>query len=601
MLEKNTLILPQIGVSKATIETALMNLCVDPSSKLDITFLGRPEELMKTQGSSLAVLSQCVIESQIHTQPMIIERLRIAFSYPEFATELGSSLSYEIVSKQGQKRSLQFNVSDVNESCWGLDTVIPDEAKASFSLPTIVPYMHCGTNKVDLSYFGSEDLLNAASNLESVIDCLTYNEDGIMSRASRDIPFFKSNEKTTFDPNWKLKFTDQGFKAAEPEVCREKVGDGKTKHFVYYTGGTDSTLIASTIIRLMETYEDDELVIVLVKHSNLASGQEDRLNAAIEYLAANLVDLAVPDSVIKRISLAIPANETISSHNVGRQSIKVSIAGEMVEFPLFKIDPNEQAVLRHGTSAQESLLVATAGLLAPLLGKCRNVFYIGFCSGDAAISSTKQLRDYFAHSFKMIVDANKDIDKDWMPTLEMPLETMRKSDVVYNLEVLGCRNFAVDKSEDLLMHYFQNNSQHLANEKTFSKPDFGISDGKTNDDFSDNPIVQGLMSKLNIDPNSEEFKKFRRSAELIDKQNGGEHNLLGKLKAYHSIYLSLGRPENFTAYGEFIATGKLSYTLNGKTELMPQEHINKIIEQDAAKQNFRRMGIPQTMSTDINF
>lgn len=104
-----------------------------------------------------------------------------------------------------------------------------------------------------------------------------------MARAVHEIPYFKSSLQPSFAPNWKLKFKDTA--ASVPELSQPtQAGEGKTKYFVYFTSGTDSTLILTTILRLMENAPDDEVVVVCVKHSNMGSGQQERINAALEYL-----------------------------------------------------------------------------------------------------------------------------------------------------------------------------------------------------------------------------------------------------------------------------------------------------------------------------
>lgn len=575
MKEKETLILPIISSDKKSIEEALKRLCTKQNFKLDIIFLGHIQDYLRNQDTSLSLLCECLVESQIYHAPQFMNNLHIGFSYPEHALPVGTTAPFKIKNKDGKETTFNFNTISLSESCWGEDVVIPEEAKASFALPTITPYMHCGKNRVNLSNYSNEHLLNAAYYSESALDCLSKKSGGIIDKASKTIPYFKTITRSDFNPEWKLRFTDKGYTPTDSDNVGGDNEPEKTKHWVYFTGGTDSTLIVSTILRLMEKQDQDELVIVLVKHSNMGSGQAKRIEAALSYLAANLIDLNLAESILKRVSIVAPANETIGSANLQSKGINVSKGDQVVSLPLLEIDTKDQVMLKTGVSIQESLVLASAALLVPYLGKCKNTFYIGLCSSDSSIPSVSHLCDYFSETFAIIGQANSDIKKEWLPTLEVPLERMRKSDIIYNLEVLGCRNFAVDKSEDLLMHYAMNDPQHLANERMFSK----------NDSDTDKGSLEHLMKSLLA----------------VNKQNGGEHEITGKLKAYHSVYLTLGYPEEFTSFSEYAVTGKLEYKKDNEVHVVPESLIEPLREGDAQKQALRKLGLSYTMDTDLNF
>lgn len=575
MKEKETLILPMGNANKQSIEEALKDLCTKQNFKLDIIFLGSIQDYLSRQDTSLNLLCECLVESQICHVPQFMNNLHVGFSYPEHALPVGTTAPFNIKNKDGKERTFNFNTISLSESCWGENVVIPEEAKASFALPTITPYMHCGKNRVNLSNYNNKHLLNAAHYSESALDCLSKKSGGIIDKASKIVPYFKTITRSDFNPEWKFRFTDKGYVPTESDNVADVNEPEKTKHWVYFTGGTDSTLIVSSILRIMENQAQDELVIVLVKHSNMGSGQPQRIEAALSYLAANLIDLNVSESILKRVSIVAPANETIGSANVQSKGINVSKGDQVVSLPLLEIDTKDQVTLKTGVSIQESLVLASAGLLTPYLGKCKNTFYIGLCSSDSSIPSVNSLCDYFSESFAIIGEANSDLKKEWLPTLEVPLERMRKSDIIYNLEVLGCRNFAVDKSEDLLMHYAMNDPQHLANERMFSK----------NDSDTDKGSLEHLMN----------------SFLAVNKQNGGEHEITGKLKAYHSAYLTLGYPEEFTSFSEYAVTGKLEYKKDNEMQAVPESLIDPIKEGDAHKQAMRKLGLSYTMDTDLNF
>lgn len=91
------------------------------------------------------------------------------------------------------------------------------------------------------------------------------------------------------------------------------------------------------------------------------------------------------------------------------------------------------------------------------------------------------------------------------------------------------------------------------------------------------------------------------SFQAVNSQNGSVHDLLGKLRSYHSMYLSLGHPQEFTSFGEFVFTGKLEYLDGGKKVMVADEVIDRIKANDAEKQVWRKMGLAGTMAPDLNF
>lgn len=316
----------------------------------------------------------------------------------------------------------------------------------------------------------------------------------------------------------------------------------KTKRFLFFTGGSDSTLLLSLMLKLMVKNKTDELVILMYSSDQLASGQEAKLQQAFQILTANVVEGGYHKNkgLVNRISV-LPIN-----HNIVNNQPTVDVTGKTKhgeEFELsFKTATHDKEFVPcvKSLAMQEVLLVSTIPQIVPYLGACKNIFYMGCCGTDIATRNTERLKlifDTYFQAANFASESNafeKELKKAgiptygrtggvymnpaWIPTLEFPLQDQQKKDIILMLEANKNTSYVIDKVENVVEHY-------------------SVKD----------PIVYA------------------------------------KTSVYHQENMRLDYPEDFPSFGEFLTTGNLP----GKTV----EEVNEMVAAEGMGFMMRAFGI----------
>lgn len=571
-MNQTILVQPKNTFNQKEIEASLAKLCSSPDQSLAILFMGNPNDYIGNKDTSLPQFCRLITETGIYNNPSIMDRLSIAFSNSQ-VVGIGHDTLKKTMKNQSSGKSweLELDMLSISENSWGEDVVIPEDAQSALSLAGCLPFQRTTSNTIKVLPSKYEDELSVIAHcFNQTLSLLSSTENDLISNlldSGHSIQCFGGKE---FDQNWYPKFEGVKELTLLPILTTEKHKNDKTKHWVFSTGGSDSTLIQTSVLKLMEKNAEDELIIVPVLNSTLGSGQQQQLEPATMYVMANILDLGVPQHVIDRISVVIPNNEFIVSDTPAELQIDdKELSLNFIKYPNLQ----DLSKLKAGMVAQELVVVSSVLPLIPYLGKCANKFYLGACASDYATPTSENLKLMFQQTFSMIGDANPHINKSWLPKLETPLMGMKKQSVIYNLELLGSRNFAIDKSEDLLIHYGMNAPQAL-----------GTSD------ISKDLLKKGKSGKVSL---AEVFSSFVEGSGITD-------TLAASVKIYHSIYLQLGRPKEFTNLTEFLKTGELSFTRDGKRIDVDPETIENIRYGEIAQLLSRSSPVKLPKEPDIN-
>lgn len=571
-MNQTILVQPKKTFNQKEIEASLAQLCSSPDQTLAILFIGSPDDYIGDKETSLPQFCRLITETGIYDNPSIMGRLSIAFSNSQIVS-IGHDTLKKTMKNQasGQSWELELDMLSISENSWGKDVTIPEDAQSALSLAGCLPFQRAASNTIKLLPSKYENELSVIAHCFSqTLSLLSATESDLINNllnSGHSIQCFGGKE---FDQNWYPKFEGVKELSHLPILPSQKGKADKTKHWVFSTGGSDSTLIQTSVLKLMEKNSEDELVIVPVINSTLGSGQQQQLEPTMMYVMANIIDLGVPQHVIDRISVVIPNNEFIVGDTPAELEVndrKLSL--NFVKYPNLK----ELSELKTGMIAQELVVVAGVLPLIPYLGKCANKFYLGACASDYATPSSEKLKLMFQQVFSMIGDANPQINKSWLPQLETPLLGMKKQSVIYNLELLGSRNFAIDKSEDLLIHYGMNAPQALEA-------------GGIPKDL----LQRGKSGNISL---SDVFSSFMKGIGVTD-------TLAASVKIYHSLYLQLGRPKEFTNLTEFLKTGELSFSRNGKRVEVDPAIIEDIRHGEIAQLLSRSSPVKLPKEPDIN-
>ena len=266
---------------------------------------------------------------------------------------------------------------------------------------------------------------------------------------------------------------------------KTKANKAKTQRFLFYTGGTDSSLLLHYLTQLLIVNKNDNLVIVIVFNDKLGSSQGEKIPKALNQLISSFFsnDILNSSSVFDRISTLVIQENTIQSENLlfsyeekkEKKQVSIKYAQQMPEMAKYS----------KSICGQELILLATIPSLATYLRCCKNKFYIGSCGSDLASNTLSQLHQIFNLYTDVLFGNNKESDldielsrsnltpfsrnnavyfnKDWIPTLNFPLSVLRKADVLMLLSHADIHNFIVDKPEDLLEFYSQADNFELIN------------------------------------------------------------------------------------------------------------------------------------------
>lgn len=250
--------------------------------------------------------------------------------------------------------------------------------------------------------------------------------------------------------------------------------NNKTKRFLFFTYGSDSALILHYMLELLNKKKHDELVIVCVGSNTMRSGRNESLEKSFKAFVGSLIEKKahLNKKLMNRISFAL-YDAQIDMSGVIRTEGETN-TNERFELGINKIsqDPNFAKYMKT-LCCQELVLLGVVPSLTAFLGACRNVFYMGVCGTDLASSKLDKIRQMFdlqmdiafSNSNKFeneLIGAGIDtygrsgglsVRKEWIPTLEFPLEGMRKQDVIMMLDMLNITTYEIDKPEDLLQHY----------------------------------------------------------------------------------------------------------------------------------------------------
>ncbi|MGR5448650.1 hypothetical protein ACP3V3_02455 [Vibrio sp. PNB22_3_1] len=248
----------------------------------------------------------------------------------------------------------------------------------------------------------------------------------------------------------------------------------KTKRHLFYTGGSDSTLLLASFIDLMNKNKEDELNVILIGNETLGSGQHDKIMRAVNLLLGCLLEKRKFDKneVLDRIEV------NIISTSLHKEPIKASTTMDdekrSITLGCAKTNPDMR---KFGRSflAQEVILINQLPTLLQFLGSCRNKFYLGTCGGSYATSTIESLKQLFNLQFSIMTSHNEHSDLDqelivaglealsarpqkcipseWLPSLHFPLAKLKKNDVLRALEAHKISSYAIDKTEDLITFF----------------------------------------------------------------------------------------------------------------------------------------------------
>ncbi|MGR5347417.1 hypothetical protein [Vibrio mediterranei] len=324
----------------------------------------------------------------------------------------------------------------------------------------------------------------------------------------------------------------------------------KTKRFLYYTGGADSTLLLYYLIQLLKKNPQDQLVVVAVANPTMRSGQEDNINQAINLLCSMLVEQQFDKdaSLLNRISVQIFSQTVALQEPITIKDVETP-RGEKGTITLKPAKPNDHAFLSRVKSMvmQEVTVLSSVPHLIPYLSSSANAVYLGCCSSDLANESLQKIRQHFDLTFEIALQMNQHsslekelmaaglepygrrggvyMEPEWMPTLNTPLASMTKMDVIMQLHHLGLTSFVIDKPEDLLGYY--------------------------------------------------------------SMKSGGD--MMIATKVYHRISMLYGHPEDMTSYKEFLATDSVSFTKDGETVTVSPQTIGQMAQEEAMNLMMRGM------------
>lgn len=325
----------------------------------------------------------------------------------------------------------------------------------------------------------------------------------------------------------------------------------RTKRFLFFTGGSDSTLLLLQLFKLVKKNKKDELVVVLVANQWVRSGTESKIHEALGMLLGNLIDsgFAKNKDLMSRVSVLVMNQGTISQRTIDMNGVFDD--GSEHELSINVAQGNQDiAKYRTSISAQELVVMSATPSMVTYLGCCTNKFYIGACGSDIATRTTDKLKQIFNLSMEVLTvmgDSN-DLELElkhaglepygrtggvyfnpsWIPTLEFPLQNLTKSDVILLLDKERCKNYVIDKAEDLLTHY----------------------------------------------SNADGFKM----ASITKVYHG-----------YHQLYL--GKTDNFPTLLEFIQQQKLTFTMNGEEFVVDEDEVASRIQAEMMTHVGRGLGV----------
>ncbi|MEZ9708764.1 hypothetical protein AB4254_08835 [Vibrio breoganii] len=298
----------------------------------------------------------------------------------------------------------------------------------------------------------------------------------------------------------------------------------RTKHFLFFTMGTDSALILDSLLKLISKRKKDELVIVCLDSKGLRSGHEDKIRGALESLISQLADkdYYLSKSLMSRIFFQrVRVDVLIQDKPIVVNAL--DDRGRDMEMELHSVEHDKEfAPYLKMMCVQEPMIMATVPALIPYLGACENVFYLGACGSDLGTRITDRIRRLFELYFEIAAFQNdstylsgslrsaglppydrfmgKSIPKEYIPTIEFPLQNVRKSDVILQLREFGIQGYVIEKLEDAYSDVLLSSGTDVAMELS---------------------IYHGLKTKAYRKQQLSDLKNFLSSGELFFETKGG--------------------------------------------------------------------------------
>ncbi len=254
----------------------------------------------------------------------------------------------------------------------------------------------------------------------------------------------------------------------------------KTRRFLFYTGGTDSTLILRLLLELASKNKNDEIVLVLAQSETLRSGQEDRTHKAMGSIISKLIEPSNSPAMraaLKRVSVLVIGSKFITNPKDGALNCNaVDHEGKehQVDLPITQVNQEMRSLIKT-LSLQELTLLGLSPQFTGFWGSCTNKFYIGICGSDLAARSIDKLLKIWNLNLEVMLDATSqnDLDgelkkakcesygrtggkyfpKEWLPSLHFPLAGLKKVDVITMLKHYKIDDYQIDKPEHLLEYY----------------------------------------------------------------------------------------------------------------------------------------------------
>lgn len=255
------------------------------------------------------------------------------------------------------------------------------------------------------------------------------------------------------------------------EVAPIEHFEDRVKHFLFYSGGTDSTLILEDILKVMEHNEKDKLVIITVKDKYLGSGQKHRLMDTMTALSTRMGKLkSYNRDVYDRVNFNM-----YSKHLMDVNAPDVPGSVEARENMFFGNKTKKMQL-------QELLLINHAYNIVLLCENCHNRVYLGQSGGDLGNSNFDRLKRMFKNQVEfMVMDMleesslndrffstterkinnmslfDSELVKKVVPVLEFPLKNTKKENIMYRLKnEYPFANYDMStKIEDLLLVHGQ--------------------------------------------------------------------------------------------------------------------------------------------------
>ncbi len=249
----------------------------------------------------------------------------------------------------------------------------------------------------------------------------------------------------------------------------------RTKRFLFYTGGTDSTLLFSMMLDLLDKNHEDELILLVVYNESMRSGQEAKTQRALKYIGRMLItSMDLTERVIDRVSFLVCSqgfptlNEPLQFNgNVDGNDISLTVKHA-------ESDESAQAYVR-SWSAQEVILTSVIPTLLRYFGACRNVIYMGCAGSDPATINCEKLKEIVRLQFEVMTNMaapsllenelaeaglgsySSNYDRrclpEYVPVIEFPLMNMGKGRIIAELERRKVTQFVVEKLEHVAGHH----------------------------------------------------------------------------------------------------------------------------------------------------